>query len=154
MRADKRVQCRCDCGNDHSLLFKEWGRTQSCGCLRNERSAERLTRHGHKSSPLYASWAQMIQRCTNPDHKQWANYGGRGITVCERWLDFPNFLADMGERPAGLTLDRIDNNRSYEPGNCRWADVSTQNSNRRPHDHKRARDASTGRYVEMEPTDD
>lgn len=73
----------------------------------------------------------MIQRCTNPNNPAWRLYGGRGITVCARWRDFPAFLADMGERPNGLTLDRIDNDRGYEPGNCRWATWSEQRSNQR-----------------------
>lgn len=82
-------------------------------------------RHGHsrfgQRSPTYESWAAMIQRCTSPNYKFYARYGGRGIKVCERWRDFRNFLADMGERPHGLTLDRINNGGNYEPGNVRWA---------------------------------
>jgi hypothetical protein len=75
----------------------------------------------------------MINRCTNRSHKKWAHYGGRGITVCPRWRsDFLNFLRDMGERPPGLSLDRIDNDGPYSPSNCRWVDLSTQSKNRRP----------------------
>lgn len=81
--------------------------------------------------PLYHTWMGMKQRCANPKHGKYPRYGGRGITVCERWMTFSNFLADMGERPEGKTLDRIDNERGYEPGNVRWATPKEQMANRR-----------------------
>lgn len=99
-------------------------------------------RHGHTSgkfSPTYHSWACMIQRCTNPKRTYYQHYGGKGVKVCERWLQFENFLADMGERPSKKhSLDRIDNDGDYEPGNCRWADANTQ-----------ARNSSQTAYVEL-----
>jgi hypothetical protein len=94
-------------------------------------------RHGYNlkrdRKPVYRSWESMICRCTNPTHPQYASYGGRGITVCKRWRNFINFLSDMGDRPAGRTLDRIDNNKGYFPGNCRWATPLQQRLNQRPY---------------------
>lgn len=91
-------------------------------------------RHGHALKPghvsrTYSSWQCMKMRCLNPRIKQWSDYGGRGIKMCKRWLDFKNFLADMGVRPEGKTLDRIDNDGNYEPGNCRWATKAEQIAN-------------------------
>ncbi len=96
----------------------------------------RALRHGHTSngniSPTYQSWSHMKRRCTDPNVKAWKDYGGRGIKVCDRWLEsFENFLADMGEKPPGLTLDRKNNDGSYEPSNCRWATREEQAINKR-----------------------
>lgn len=100
-----------------------------------ERARVKNTRHGHnpksgKRSKTYRSWDGMKQRCLNPKATGYDRYGGAGVTVAERWLTFGNFLADMGERPDGTTLDRIDPSKGYAPGNCRWASRSVQNKNR------------------------
>lgn len=87
--------------------------------------------HGLGGTPEYHIWYSMIDRCGNPDSKSWKHYGARGITVCERWLDVRNFVADMGLRPNGCSLDRIDGSKGYEPGNCRWATELQQQRNRR-----------------------
>lgn len=140
-------KCRCSCGNVKIISSTGLmsGKSRSCGCLQKEEQSERITKsntvHGHNKagtgnqSPTWNSWSSMKKRCNTKSHVSYPSYGGRGIKVCERWNDFGNFLADMGERPIGKTLDRIDVNGNYEPGNCRWATLSEQQKNKRCHSH-------------------
>ena len=121
--------CICECGTvksyQTSSLYR--GLTKSCGCLQKEL----LTTHGCFGTSEHKTWSAMIQRCHNPKSQAFKNYGGRGITVCERWRIAANFLEDMGPRPEGMTLERINNDRGYEPGNCKWATPTEQARNTR-----------------------
>jgi len=134
---NRRVRVRCDCGNERVTCLGniKAGIARSCGCAGIEKLVARSKTHGgtvgRKTARWYVSWAQMLQRCTNQNHKDWADYGGRGITVCVRWLNAAQFFADMGERPAGYTIERLDNSRGYEPGNCVWTTRHDQSRNRR-----------------------
>ena len=126
--------CRCDCGNEaeiHGPHLRQRNTTQCRPCANREK-AQKNIRHGKATSSTYKIWNQIHQRCKNPKTTHYHRYGGRGISVCERWNDFRNFLYDMGERPAGLELDRIDNDGNYEPSNCRWVThkVNCQNQSR------------------------
>lgn len=131
--------CKCDCGREKILRSNHLRRidnpTRSCGCLATEAN----TIHGHttwangkqKRTKTYRTWDGMIQRCTNNKCNRWVDYGAKGVAVCERWKTFENFLADMGERPEGMTIDRVNPYGNYELSNCRWADKRTQANNKR-----------------------
>lgn len=129
--------CRCECGTEKAVAAGSMrnGVTRSCGCLHKESSAAngRLsTVHGMKNTPTYASWRAMRKRCGNKNDQAYDRYGGAGISVCESWQkSFAAFLADMGERPEGTSIDRINSLGNYEPNNCRWADRKTQNRNKK-----------------------
>jgi hypothetical protein len=114
-----------------------FGVSKSCGCLQRESVVRKNTVHGHnrkgERTPEYGTWAAMIQRCRDPAAENWPRYGGRGISVCDRWLRFENFYDDMGTKPSPQhSIDRIDNNAGYFKENCRWATSSEQRVNQRP----------------------
>lgn len=123
-------RCCCDCGTERVVLAQHLvsGNTVSCGCYSRERSIT----HGMRNSPEYSCWRAMLKRCENPEHHAYGRYGGAGISVCDEWHSFEVFFADMGLRPSlRHTIERRQNDKGYEPGNCYWADWTTQERNRR-----------------------
>jgi hypothetical protein len=141
-------RCRCDCGNeliiDRANLVG--GNQQSCGCLRDEDTAKRLTKHGRFKTREFNSWRAMKERCLNPKSCNYEWYGARGITICERWMAFSNFFADMGQCPPGHSIERKDVLGNYEPNNCIWLPKRDQAKNRRSSRiHPRALPASQQR---------
>lgn len=124
--------CVCECGND--VFRPKWfiqNKLKSCGCKTKQILSDAHKRHGETDTPTWRSWKSMHERCYMLAHKSFSQYGGRGIIVCDRWHTYENFRADMGVRPNGSTLGRIDNDGIYEPGNCRWETPKQQARNRR-----------------------
>lgn len=130
--------CRCDCGQSPRVVSGDLasGKVVSCGCHKAESAKSRFSTHGLRRSPLYGTWANMVNRCTNPNSDDYADYGGRGITICDEWQrnfqafhDYVTRLSGYGN--PGYTLDRADNSLGYQPGNMRWATATEQSRNRR-----------------------
>ena len=134
-----RWRCSCDCGQTTIVQQNNLcsGHTKSCGCFCREQTRKANTTHGLTTATNshryeWSSWHGMLRRCYEEHHREYHRYGDRGIVVCERWREsFANFVEDMGRRPKGLTLDRIDNNKGYSPDNCRWATWSEQRMNQK-----------------------
>ena len=135
---ETRWDCICECGATTNIVSSRiiTGRTKSCGCFQIDRVRESNTKHGHKSGGVetseYRAWVSMKDRCSNPNNPAFKNYGERGIVVCESWVNsFNNFISDMGHKPYGMTLERINNNDGYSHGNCKWATYYEQGKNKR-----------------------
>lgn len=141
----RKVRCRCVCGNTvvTRAAFLRFGHTRSCGCYKFDRITEANATHGqtyNNRTTEYVIWTNIIQRCTNPDNPRYSYYGGRGIRICEEWRNsFEAFRDYVGLRPKNRSLDRIDNNGNYEPGNVRWATYSEQVRNRRTKEEMNAK---------------
>jgi hypothetical protein len=133
-RGQAHWRCRCDCGTERIVRGNNlrFGSSTSCGCIRRERT----TKHGLCDTRAYNTWKNMKQRCFNPRHPKYPDYGERGISICQHWCDFQDFYADVLDPPPGKSIDRIDNDGNYEPGNCRWATPTEQTFNRRPFKRK------------------
>ena len=135
-RKERWYKCVCECGNETTArgAALRTGNKKSCGCLRvteGQKAGLRSKIHGMIKTPTHNSWTSMKARCLNQADTNYKFYGAKGVSVCDRWLEFTNFLEDMGERPEGKTLDRINPFGNYEPENCRWADLQTQHQNTR-----------------------
>ena len=127
--------CICDCGKQARVLASSLnsGNTSSCGCRRDKSASESLKTHGMSKTPEYYVYRAMLQRCGNKRNPRYKDYGGRGIAVCDRWLDgFEAFLEDMGNRPAGMSIERVNNDLGYFKENCKWATMKEQSLNKRP----------------------
>jgi hypothetical protein len=125
------VVCRCECGKAFVTQYGNAIRYQSCGCLSKSILRQKNTVHGYSHTKIHTLWCEMMRRCTIETRREYKNYGGRGITVCDEWKEFQVFLTDMGERPDGCSLDRIDNDKGYSKENCRWATIKEQSRNKR-----------------------
>ena len=128
----QQFKIKCDCGFESINVAADLraGKTKQCSICHNRENVKNNTLHGRHKDPIYKTWTSMVQRCTNPNVKFYYRYGGRGIKICDRWLDFKSFIEDMGERPDGMTIDRINNDGNYEPTNCHWVTHKDNCNNR------------------------